>query len=1442
MMTRDHSGDESEEEGDAGSRRVRRTAAKKTGGSALQNLRDMRNGGNISNLKLMEDDEEIDTEGYDEYKDMYGASRESDRGNPVAKRRRVAAPDDRNKVPTGPQSHRLSTMFQSAAAKQHSSVVSKLTAGRGGASDAAGVAGGADDGSGSILSSLLADLQANPLGTSASAPVSSFATLTAPNSARYVAPSVAAKAVSGGDDAAIASEWNDVDFGGNENDVDVEMHDAREEKASAPSHPRQMQAAQTASSVPRSVVASSGSSAGAVVVKKEEAMDVDADIKPVVRAAAPVAPLVLSSPPDNKAYAADALLSPTSAAQNCTLPLTKGEDGEDVLRMYWLDAVEEYATPGVVYLFGKVATENRFVSICVSVSNIQRTVYFLPREKRVDESDHVTDEPVEIGDVYGEVQEVMNKQRIPRFLSKPVERKFAFDRDGSVPALAQYLKVKYAPEYPALSPELKGRTFSRVFGTHCTSIEQFLMKRDLMGPAWIELRDVKMSNRPISWCTFDVVVDDMKKVRKCAEQMKPPPLVVLSLSLKTVLNQKHHRNEISTISYVAHRSVETDGPTANPERDSLARTAICKLDGIEFPLDFSDALKNSREVEACANERALLSILLARIHLIDPDVLVGHNFLGFDLSVLLHRMNDLKVPHWSKLGRLRRSNMPKQAMGGSAEASFQERGVLSGRLVCDMYNTARDLIRGKSHSLTELALTQLNVDRQEVDADRIPQFYSNSPDLLRLIEHCERDAQLCMSLCHRLLVIPLTKQLTCLAGNVWSRTFIGGRAERNEHLLLHEFHRRKFICPDKQTTAMKKAAALVLEEEEEAGEEEGAPKRGRKEEKSRRRKAAYAGGLVLEPKKGFYDKFVIMLDFNSLYPSIIQEYNICFTTVAPPVEDPVTHEITKAAVVPEAGVEQGVLPKILATLVERRRQVKSLIKAESDPQRLQQLDIRQRALKLTANSMYGCLGFGHSRFYAKHLAELITLRGRDTLQKTVDLAQGALALNVIYGDTDSVMIATNSEDLAEAKRVGVALKKEVNKLYRHLEIELDGIFRTMLLLKKKKYAALVVSEVDGNIVTHKETKGLDIVRRDWCELSHDVGNYILNQILSETARENLVSNIHAYLRQVAEDVMGGRTPLDKFIINKGLTKSPEDYADKKSQPHVQVALKLKAKGRSVRPGDTVPYVICEGDDPSFAMRAHHPDDIVRSPDTLKVDFKYYLRQQVHPVVGRLCEPIEGTDAAHLAECLGLDPRAYAHAIAAAEDAQGDQGDLPAEERYRSADRWSVSCVSCGWYGEFPGVVRTENKKILCGLVCPGCQVNLNAGRLRNLLTHTMRSHIDRYYEGRMRCDEETCGHMTRSVHVCGRGRRCNASGCTGTMRREYTDAQLLTQLLYLRHLFDTEKTLKELEDYQRADANIVVQPYMDEFAAVYAMANTFVLKHARNIVDLGALFSSLNMA
>jgi DNA polymerase alpha subunit A len=146
-------------------------------------------------------------------------------------------------------------------------------------------------------------------------------------------------------------------------------------------------------------------------------------------------------------------------------------------------------------------------------------------------------------------------------------------------------------------------------------------------------------------------------------------------------------------------------------------------------------------------------------------------------------------------------------------------------------------------------------------------------------------------------VLPLTKQLTNVAGNLWARSLKGARAERIEFLLLHEFHRLKYIVPDKAAfgehklhAAVAAAAAAAVDDGDlppealgmdDDGDDAGGGGRGGggggrvgtgniARNSKKRAKPAYAGGLVLEPKKGLYDKFVLLLDFNSLYPSIIQ--------------------------------------------------------------------------------------------------------------------------------------------------------------------------------------------------------------------------------------------------------------------------------------------------------------------------------------------------------------------------------------------------------------------------------------------------------------------------------------------------------------------------------------------------------------------------------------------
>ena len=282
---------------------------------------------------------------------------------------------------------------------------------------------------------------------------------------------------------------------------------------------------------------------------------------------------------------------------------------------------------------------------------------------------------------------------------------------------------------------------------------------------------------------------------------------------------------------------------------------------------------------------------------------------------------------------------------------------------------------------------------------------------------------------------------------------MNARAERNEMLLMHMFWRKGYIIPDK------------FNDYGDRNDADG-DKKGGKGKKNKKTK--FAGGLVLDPISGLYDDIVLLLDFNSLYPSIIREYKICFTTVERPwveIEDlrPSLRQKTyegkneKTEEVEENNnnddwlpnhdphmIKDGenkklcILPEIIKNLIDRRKQVKNAIKNEKNVEKLELLDIRQKAYKLIANSIYGCLGFVFSRFYAKTMAAMITNYGRNLLTGSAEKVK-ALGYEVIYGDTDSLMINSRQKETLKAT-------KSYSNIRPHLGVS-DKIYYLVFFLK-----------------------------------------------------------------------------------------------------------------------------------------------------------------------------------------------------------------------------------------------------------------------------------------------------------------------------------------------------------------------------------------------------------
>mmetsp|Transcript_8937 Transcript_8937/g.20092 ORF Transcript_8937/g.20092 Transcript_8937/m.20092 type:complete len:1678 (-) Transcript_8937:137-5170(-) len=1145
----------------------------------------------------------------------------------------------------------------------------------------------------------------------------------------------------------------------------------------------------------------------------------------------------------------------------------KAAEPRPYLDIYWLDASERN---GVVSLYGKVKVpiENKtekggeefvYQSCCVTIPNNERNLFVLPRLLPTTKSDGDNDEeeqPQErhsIGDVYAELKSILTPSCIPHiqganWKAKPVMRSYAFE-DPSIPReKCQYLKVVYDGKFPVPDRHVcvhGGKSFEKILGGGASNLENFLIKRRLMGPGWVRIYNPKpLTGGNVSWCKWECTVEGPKSLKrldlvssarnggvKVAIPL-PPPVSTVSIKFKTVVNPKSHKMEIVCVSAVCHSNVLLDSASdEGPEYQSqltLVRPLNFDSNGTmaQFPRDMEKEIKEMPGLSKSPNERALLSRLFAQLGTWDPDVIVSHNGWGHDIDVLLNRCVHLKVSMWSKIGRRRQMRLPHSNQFGNGK-DWAIANALDGRLLCDTCLSAKEFVRETTYSLDNLAKTQLKASRVEIEPVDVPKWTKSGAHFVALAKHTLNDAQLVQGLMFKLQVLPLTKQLTNIAGNLWGRTMKGNRAERNEFLLLHEFHQLKYLVPEKRSAKQR---------DEELLGKEGAT--------GSSNKPKYSGGLVLEPKKGLYDSFILLLDFNSLYPSLIQEYNLCFTTmewsksnaaaIKKDAEGGVMPQGDVLPPLPDESLGRGVLPRVIKTLVDRRRNVKKFMKSEKDADKKEELNIRQLALKLTANSMYGCLGFSHSRFYAQPIAALVTAMGRETLQRTVDLTQTTIGLEVIYGDTDSIMINTRITDMKEYSKVlelGNTVKREVNKLYKTLELEIDGVFRSMLLLKKKKYAAVTISEGPGGkgFTMGTETKGLDLVRRDWSIQSKDSGQYVLDQILSGDEKEVVVNNIHNHLEEVAKKMRSGELPLDKYVITKGLNKHPNDYPDARTLPHVHVAKMMLKDHRAVSIGDHIPYVITseiekkeDGQQQQqqqtstkkavSAERARHPDEIARSNGTLQPDVEWYLMNQILPPISRLCEPIEGTSPGILAEKLGLDSSKYnALSVNIDDDDIVDYTPascLPDEDRFKDVEKFVMTCVGCNTDSEFPGVFSlvkdSDSGMTFCqsGLRCPNPQCDRadNWGesdmwscvsKILNKMNLMKKEQQKIYYDGLVRCDDPMCSLETRQLSVyegC-----CLKQGCNGRMKSVYTESALQTQLKYFDSLFDIAHACKQLK-------------------------------------------------
>lgn len=318
--------------------------------------------------------------------------------------------------------------------------------------------------------------------------------------------------------------------------------------------------------------------------------------------------------------------------------------------------------------------------------------------------------------------------------------------------------------------------------------------------------------------------------------------------------------------------------------------------------------------------------------------------------------------------------------------------------------------------------------------------------------------------------------------------------------------------------------------------------------------------------------------------------------------------------------------------------------------------------------------------------------------------------------------------------------------------------------------------------------GLDIVRRDWSQIASKAGTYVLDNILSKRTEEEIIDNILTHLKTIHENLKENRFDINDLIITKQLTKDPGSYIEKKSLPHVQVAIRYNSRPgiKNLRQGDTVNYVICDdGTDKPATQRAFHVEEYKN--ENLIIDVKYYLTQQLYPLISRLIEPIEFMDPEQIALALGIEGLKFRSkaTIKKESDIKHTDNIFSTVNKFVGADPFKFKCVQCSKFNiieESTDLNRAFNH-------CQNPECNMRPldylPSIVNQLTLSCRRFVQKYYQCKLICEDPICNREEKTIPLMFGSYQFPICPCGfGVLYREYSEKDLCKQEGYFVHLFD----------------------------------------------------------
>ncbi len=539
-------------------------------------------------------------------------------------------------------------------------------------------------------------------------------------------------------------------------------------------------------------------------------------------------------------------------------------------------------------------------------------------------------------------------------------------------------------------------------------------------------------------------------------------------------------------------------------------------------------------------EKEIISAFEQLILSEDPDVITGYNIENYDIPYIIERAKVLKM---GKLNVGRDRSEPRTSKDGS--------WGFVGRIIADAWWNAKRQLHPKKETLNYLSKLVLNESKLDVDPKKIDLEWKNNRD--KVIEYCAKDAELALRILEHIAILEKTMDLATVSMLPLDDIVNGRTSQMIDSILIREADRQQIGVPtmsyDRDTDQIE-------------------------------------GGYVHSVQPGLYH-WVCVLDFRSMYPSVIISNNICFTTLS-----------DEGTIVSPNGVKfvsrdkkEGLIPKILENLMKDRADAKSKAMNAKTIEERNYYNGLQDAIKTLMNSFYGVLASSFYRFTNQKIGASITAFARANIKGVIETLESE-GHNVIYSDTDSVFVKSPSDNLDGS----VKFAKEVSERFskKGVVLEFDKVLEPFFSHgKKKRYIGKVAWPKEDMLVRGYETRRTD---------SFDLQSEILSKVFEKVLADDIDGAIKI-ARDAIKDTLANQVAVEKLVISR-TSKDEDSYVAPDRQANVIVAKKLKEMGYESFPGMKVSWVVTN----ARATPQHVEPYVDGREFTHKPDVEYYAKR------------------------------------------------------------------------------------------------------------------------------------------------------------------------------------------------------------------------------------------